>query len=76
MLVTAGDVAGVHKSTASRIVKRVSLAIASLRPAHVRFPETEEERTRIQLGFYRKHHFPRVLGALDCTHIKLQSPGR
>ncbi|KAB0801261.1 hypothetical protein PPYR_05615 [Photinus pyralis] len=35
----------------------------------------QEECMIIQQGFYRIAAFPRVLLALDCTHVKIQSPG-
>jgi len=30
----------------------------------------------IKVNFYLLNRFPKVLGAIDCTHIKLQSPSR
>lgn len=27
------------------------------------------------MAFYRFAKFPSVIGAIDCTHIKIQSPG-
>ncbi|KAK4884252.1 hypothetical protein RN001_000523 [Aquatica leii] len=69
------DFAGMHYSTVSRIVKRVSEAIASLYPQHVKFPATELELKKCQQDFYNVASFPRVIGAIDCTHISIQSPG-
>lgn len=37
-------------------------------------PKNENEKQEAQVGFYRAHHFPRVIGAIDCTHIRIQSP--
>lgn len=36
-----GDFSGVHESTAGKIIKRVSEAIASLRTEFIHMPETE-----------------------------------
>lgn len=69
-----GDNAGISKATVSRIVRKVSAVIASLRPRYVTFPSVEE-RPRIIQDFYQISHFPGILGAIDCTHIKIQSPG-
>lgn len=65
---------GVHPSTASRIIKRVSEAIAGLRPRFIRMP-ANDEIPRTQNNFFRVARFPRVVGAIDGTHIRIQSPG-
>jgi nuclease HARBI1 len=75
MLISAGDFAGCHKCTAAVIIREVSLAIANLAPQFIRFPQTPEEVRVVQGGFYKMNRFPRVLGAIDCTHIRIQSPG-
>ncbi|XP_001951909.1 putative nuclease HARBI1 [Acyrthosiphon pisum] len=69
-----GDHIQVHKSTVYRVIKTVSTEIARLRPHFIEFPSTVAEQRRVQLGFFRLHQFPRVIGALDCTHIRIQSP--
>lgn len=74
-LITIGDFAGIHKSTASRIINKVSRAIAQLSPLYIKFPNTEEDIQRLRQKFYNIARFPRCIGALDCTHIKIQSPG-
>lgn len=38
-------------------------------------PCTDEEKRRTVLGCYNIAGFPGVIGMLDCTHIKIQSPG-
>lgn len=37
-------------------------------------PRTELERESVDEGFNQLRQFPNVLGAIDCTHIKIQSP--
>ncbi|KAK5648390.1 hypothetical protein RI129_003282 [Pyrocoelia pectoralis] len=66
---------GMHKSTVNRIVKRVTEAICHLRQDYINFPRTPEERVAIQYNFFEIAGFPRVTGAIDCTHIRIQSPG-
>lgn len=73
--ITVADFSGISKSTAHRIIHRVSAAIASLRPLYVKFPETPEEIRRTQMDFFNIASFLRVLGAIDCTHIKVNTPG-
>ncbi|XP_068082607.1 putative nuclease HARBI1 [Anabrus simplex] len=75
MFLAAGDFSGVSKSTACSIVKQVTWAIARLRPQFIRMPHTERELQNVQMEFYRIARFPKVVGALDCTHIRIQSPG-
>lgn len=69
-----GDHIHVNKSTVWRVIKRVSKEIALLRPQFINMPNSADERQKIQLGFYRLHNFPRVIDAIDCTHIKIHSP--
>ncbi|XP_031354452.1 putative nuclease HARBI1 [Photinus pyralis] len=74
-LTAVADFAGIHTSTASRIIPRVSEAIARLRPQFIKMPENANELQRIQNEFFEISAFPRVVGVIDCTHIKIQSPG-
>lgn len=41
---------------------------------YIRLPETSEEVMELKVKFYNLARFPKVIGAIDCTHIKLQSP--
>lgn len=75
MLVVCSDFIGIHKSTASRIVKLVSHVIATLRPQFISFPDIENDIKKVKQDFYNIAKFPMVIGALDCTHIKIKSPG-
>jgi len=53
-------------------VKKVTNAIARLRPRYVTMPNDHEA---IQIGtkFHNTGGFPKVLGCIDGTHIKIQS---
>ncbi|CAI6377806.1 unnamed protein product [Macrosiphum euphorbiae] len=76
MLIVCGDFIGIHKSTASRIVKLVSHNIAILRSQFfVNFPNNENDFKKVKQDFYNIAKFPTVIGALDCTHVKIKSPG-
>ena len=74
-LQSTADFAGVHVSTVCRIIKRVSRAIARLYGTFIKFPGTEDEIREKQIEFHRIASFPKVIGAVDGTHIKIQSPG-
>lgn len=71
-----GDFMGCAQSTTSRIISKVSRAIAGLRPIYVKMPETNVEKLRTQEEFYTVARFPRVMGVIDCTHVRIQSPGK
>lgn len=70
--ITIADFAGIHKSTTCRIIKKVTIALASECHRYIRFPENIEKTCQ---EFYNIAKFPRVIGAIDCTHVKIQSPG-
>ncbi|KAH1021511.1 hypothetical protein HUJ04_011016, partial [Dendroctonus ponderosae] len=73
-LVCIGDFSGIHLSTASRIVVRVGSTLARLYSKFVKMPLVDNIN-ECQLKFYKKPRFPRVVGVIDCTHIKIESPG-
>lgn len=75
-LITCGDLIGVHESTACRIVHRVTHAIALLYSKYIKLPQTEEEQAKAATAFYKIARFPRTLGAIDCTHVRIMSPGK
>ncbi|KAJ9583758.1 hypothetical protein L9F63_021900, partial [Diploptera punctata] len=65
---SVADYTGVSKSTASRIVHRVSCAIANLRHQFIRLPQTANLILENQLSFYRVARFPKAIGAM-AAHI-------
>lgn len=75
MQFAVADFAGVSVASVRRILLRVSEAIARHRRTFVRMPETEAELRKASIDFYSLARFPRTIGAIDCTHIKIQSPG-
>lgn len=66
---------GVSKSTSSLIVRDVSVALARLLPRFTKMPDTELEINTLQKRFYDIAKFSRVVGAIVCTHVKIQNPG-
>ncbi|CAH1965362.1 unnamed protein product [Acanthoscelides obtectus] len=53
----------------------MSRATAGLSNQYIRMPNEADEIIRVQNGFYRICRFPRVVGYIDGTQIKMQSPG-
>lgn len=75
MIIAVADFGGVSKTTACLIIHRVTQAIAALKSRFIYMPEDVDEMNEVYEGFYKIARFPRVLGTLDCTHVKIQSPG-
>lgn len=72
---SVGDLSGIHQTTAGKIIARVSAAIASKYRNHIRFPVTHEQVLKTQSRFFRIAKFPTCVGAVDGTHVRIQSPG-
>ncbi|XP_016108859.1 putative nuclease HARBI1 [Sinocyclocheilus grahami] len=72
-LYSVGDAENLNKGTICRTIRNVSLALKSLAhifitfPGHRRFHHIKEE-------FYKIAAFPNVIGAVDCTHIRIKRP--
>lgn len=62
---------GIHTATATRIIVRVSDALATLQPQYIKMREGQRLQNT-QNRFFELATFPRVIGAIDCTHVKVQ----
>ena len=69
-----GDLIGIHRTTAGKAIHRVSKTIAERKPQFIQFPDTLQ-LPRVKEDFYNVCGFPSVVGAIDCTHIPIISPG-
>ncbi|XP_070395480.1 putative nuclease HARBI1 [Dermacentor albipictus] len=87
-LITAGDVIGAHESTASRTVRRVASSADDMRScvmvstsltlhtcASLNIWPSPRQVRGVQGCFYAVAGFPRVAGAIDGTHVRIQAPG-
>ncbi|CAH1955885.1 unnamed protein product [Acanthoscelides obtectus] len=70
-----GDFISMHQTTASCITAKVSRVIAGLSNQYIRMTNEADEIIRVQNSLYRICRFLRVIGCIDGTHIKMQSPG-
>ncbi|GBL85681.1 Putative nuclease HARBI1 [Araneus ventricosus] len=75
MQLAIADIFEVSQPTVSRVVHRVSEAIASLLPAYIYLPVNKEECKEVSKKFFDIAGFPSVIGALDCTFVRIVSPG-
>ncbi|KAL2099436.1 hypothetical protein ACEWY4_005916 [Coilia grayii] len=69
-----GDRSGVSQPSLSRIMPSVLRAINSLAGRYIQFPYDDAQQTVIKMAFYGIAEFPNVVGAIDCTHVRLKPP--
>ena len=67
-----GDIVGLPKSSVSRAVKVVSLALAQRQNEFILWPSPDELR-EVKRRFYDKGGFPGVLGCVDGTHVRIHA---
>ena len=67
------DTVGLPKSSVSRVVKDVSLALAQNPKKFILWPSPAELQV-VKRGFYDKGVFPGVIGCVDGTHVRIQAP--
>ena len=72
--VVVGDGIGIHKSSVSRIIARVTEKICRLRNMYIKFPKRREDITIAKELFHDIAGFPHVIGAIDGTHISIKTP--
>lgn len=68
------EVFHVHFSTVSRVVYRVARALCRKINRFIKFPDHAEQND-FAIRFHAIAGFPRVCGAIDGTHIRIQAPG-
>jgi nuclease HARBI1 len=70
-----GDTFAVDNATVCRTLHRVTASIAGLRRKYVKFPQSVQAKRDTMQAFFLKSELPGVIGAVDCTHVPIQSPG-
>lgn len=75
MMRTIGDLFGISVSSVSRITTIVTHHIALLRSKFITFPSTATERENASKAFYAFARFPKTNAVIDCTHVRIISPG-
>lgn len=59
----------------SRIIRKVVAALAGKMSNFIKFSVQPMALQRTKEGFYNIAQFPQCIGAIDCTHVKIKSPG-
>lgn len=65
---------GYSQASVSVVIKEVSELLAKNAKNWIKFPSTQNIHDTKQ-QFYLINQFPGVIGAIDCTHIPIKSPG-
>lgn len=73
MFRSISDRFNVGRSTALHITRRVVNVLIELTPAIIKWP-TNEECEQIWVGFKAASGFPKVIGAIDGTHVNIPAP--
>lgn len=63
----------VGKATAIRTMRRVTYALHTLAPRFIQWPQGERAN-KVMVEFERISAFPKVIGAIDGTHIHIKAP--
>lgn len=69
-----GDLRDLSQSSVSRIIRDTSQAIADLSRRYITFPQTTAEKLHVCREFRNKMRIPSIIGAIDCTHIRIKNP--
>lgn len=69
-----GDRSRISQPTISRTMPAVMAAIKSLSRQYIQFPYNDAQQTVIKRELYEIAGFPNVIGAIDCTHVRLKPP--
>ncbi|XP_059369577.1 putative nuclease HARBI1 [Carassius carassius] len=72
-LYTVGDAENISKASVCRSVRIVYLSLKKLLNVFITFPGHRAIHS-IKQAFYGIAAFPNVIGALDCTHVRIKCP--
>ena len=62
---------GVERSTISRVITDVIRVLVSKAADYIVFPTDGDSLRTVKQQFYQLCNIPNVIGALDCTHVRL-----
>ena len=72
--IVAGDLVDISQASVSKIVAKVSTALARKRVHFIRIPQEQAAATAMQHKFMEVAGFPNVVGCVDGVHIPIQAP--
>jgi hypothetical protein len=65
---------GIHRSTVSKVVASTLEKIIENAPQWIVFPNTREQVARAKHEWASVRGFPCTIGAIDCTHVRIDKP--
>ncbi|XP_066585512.1 putative nuclease HARBI1 [Prorops nasuta] len=74
-ILNVADYFGISKTSAEVIICNVSLAIANLHREYIKFPSEPDNILKNKVGNFNLSGFIRVIGAIDCIHVRIKSYG-
>lgn len=63
----------VSRATALNSVRKVTKALMKLAPTFITWPQGDKAQ-QVMKGFYATSAFPKIIGAIDGTHINITAP--
>uniref|UniRef100_A0A8C5PYP9 Putative nuclease HARBI1 n=1 Tax=Leptobrachium leishanense TaxID=445787 RepID=A0A8C5PYP9_9ANUR len=69
----SGEV-GISQASFSRCLTQVVRALTSWAKEFIHLPTDRASWRKLKLDFFQVAGFPKVLGAIDCTHVALRQP--
>lgn len=69
-----GDSVGIAQPSMSRIIEQVTNVLCDKATREIKMPMTAEDINNTVREFHRLGNFPRVIGAIDGTHIPIKAP--
>ncbi|XP_059056618.1 putative nuclease HARBI1 [Achroia grisella] len=66
------DLYGISQPVVSKICKKVAGALASVSSRFIKMPATIADQEETMRKFRSIANFPTVIGAIDCTHIRIK----
>lgn len=72
---SVGKIMGISQPTVSRYVTDTLERISAQHATWIKFPVTNADMLTAKHRWSAKLGFPNTLGAIDCTHIRIDKPG-
>lgn len=67
------DLHGLCQPSVSNIVQKVSVALARRCRNYINMP-VDEETEQVKTDFFNIAQFPKCIGCVDCTHVRIKNP--